>query len=178
MPPQIVTVAEVTESQFTQLFDQFEGNLEDVIQAAEEYVIAYLRWNPLSSTRIEIVPITGNTIFFKDYPVTELTSFEVSYGFNGPWTTVATDTYYTNLETGYIKPYSFGTSRYARITYERGYASVPSAIKQAIIMKTALLVSPDYEIFGSGDSKEPGLGHYEKTLMDLLAPFRRRAIGS
>lgn len=176
--PQIVTVAEVTETQFSQLFDQFEGDLEDVIEAAEDYVMNQIRYNPVSSTKVQIKPVSGDTIFFDHFPVNELTSIEVSFYYQGPWTAITLDNFYRNLEAGYIKTYNLGTANYVRLTYKAGYTEIPAAIKQAVIIKTALLAAPDYEIYGSGDSKEPGLGHYERMIKDLIAPYKRRAIGT
>lgn len=177
--PQIVTLAEVTESQFTQLFDQFEGNLEHVIEAAEEWVIGYLRWNPVhNSTQTEIQPLVSSTIFFKDYPINSLTTLEISWNYSGPWTVIPTTNFFTDINAGYINTYNLGTGKYVRLTYDKGYVEIPQAIKQAVIIKTALLAAPDYEIFGSGDSKEPGLGHYEITIRGLLSSYVRKAIGS
>lgn len=178
MPPQIVSLAEVTESQFTQLFDQFEGNLENVIEAAEDWVMKYLRWNPISSSEVEIQRLTGDRVFFKAYPVTELTSLEVAWNYSGPWTTIPTTDFFPDFDAGYIDTYNLGSGRFVRLTYTRGLVNMPNAIKQAIIIKTALLASPDYEIFGSGDSKAPGLGHYDATVLQLIDPYKRRAVGT
>lgn len=175
--PDIVTVAEVSETQFAQLFDQFEGNLETTIEAAEDYVRGQLRYDPLLGTYTEVIPITGDTIRLKNYPINSVTLFEVAYYPDGPWSTVATTGFYINYSIGTIKPRFWGTALYARVTYTSGDVEVPAAIRQAIIIKTAMIAAPDYEIFGSGDSREPGLGHYEDLIQSLLHPFKRRAIG-
>lgn len=179
MAPRIVTVAEVSETQFSQLFDQFEGNLEQTIEAAEDYVIGILRYDPVATTVVEVLPITlsADKIRLKNYPINAVTLFEVAYYPDGPWTPVATTGFYINYDTGYITPRFLGTAQYARITYSSGSVEVPAAIRQAVIIKTALLAAPDYEIFGSGDSREPGLGHYDRMIHELLWPYIKRAIG-
>src|SRR5688572_5909710 len=103
MAPRIVTVAEVSETQFTQLFDQFEGDLEDIIEAAEDVIIGYLGYDPVASEKTEIVRISNeNTIRLKNYPINSVSSVEVSLYPDGPWRAVATTGFYMNLDAGYI----------------------------------------------------------------------------
>lgn len=175
--PSLVTAQEFSDSAYGSLEDQVDTPIPQLLDAAEAHIQGRLRRKILIDTYTESMYATSNTIFVTNRPLIAVTSLTRSiYPMGGSPTTVPLDRLYLRSEAGYFDP-SYPVSGYfVTVTYTAGYATAPADIKQAIIIQAAIIASPDYELLGVGDGKEPGIGHLQKLVDRLIEPYQLRGI--
>ena len=75
-----------------------------------------------------------------------------------------------SLYSGYWYPDLFYT-----ITYQTGYADIPSNVQRAVALKIAMLVQPQYQ--GPQEREVFMVTNLEQMIVDLLEPYRRERLG-
>lgn len=177
MAPRLITEGEFRSSRYGQLADQIEGRLSVLIEQAENYIETQID-RVLSKQRYVETPKSGPRELFLDHdPVISVERVEV-LNRDGTAVEVAPDQYSVDTRTAVIE--LFGqpnaiTNRY-RVTYDAGYETVPPIIKAAAILQTAYFAYQDFEIYGSGDGKEPGIRYIQQEVNKYLEPFKRKKL--
>lgn len=70
---------------------------------------------------------------------------------------------------------AFYHGRVYQVTYETGYATIPSNVQRATALKIAVLVQPQYQ--GPQEREVFMVTNLEALIVDLLEPFRRERLG-
>ena len=175
--PTLVTAQEFSDSAYGSIEDQVDTPISELLDAAEAHIQARLRRKILSTSYTEVVYADTNTIFLSQRPINSITSITKSLYPQGPtWSTVPTDRLFIRKEAGYFDPWYPVEGYFVTVVYTAGFTIVPDDIKQAVILQAALIGSPDYELLGVGDSREPGTGHLQEMVDRLIKPYELRGI--
>lgn len=184
--PQLLTVQDFAESRYESLGDQ-ATDLSSLIRRAEDIIGDKIGMPLAKATYTDegVVKSGVNQIFVSRRPVVVVTSLDRRLYERGDWSAIPSDSYSVNSVQGiltlvsdvsiygYVEtPYQ---GYYYRVIYEAGYTplTLPEALKEAVLLQTVLLLFRDYEIFGAGDSKEPGINHIRKEIEEYIAPHKR-----
>jgi len=161
--------------------------LDTLITEASDWVEGYCdrKFTLQSVTEEKYGPSRPDRRFLADnYPVVSLTSaywtddggftgefnvadFRVMAGGIIEWKTIFGS---TGLHAG-----SFFPNILYRMTYQTGYATVPSNVQRATALKVALLVQPQYQ--GPQEREIFMVTNLEAMIVDLLEPYRRERLG-
>lgn len=180
MPPTLVTVRDFTNSRYAQLAESSDNlNMSDILTSAEAIIQSKLGRQVAVTTYTEVIRYAqSNTLFTKRRPITSVTSVRRRYPTPfGAWMTVDSSRIAFEPEPGYIEVlYDDVRGFDVEMTYSAGYAVVPPDIREAILIQAVLLATQDFEVYGTGDAKEPGYIRYMNRDIDgLLAPYRATA---
>lgn len=169
--PRLITVRDFTTSRFAQLADTSTANFTEILARAEAAVQRQLRRPILPTAYAEVHRPHGSTIYLRQRPVLSIESVGRSM-FAGsaisPFVNFAVD--YT---TGILTVAGAAGAYYYTVEYIAGFETVPEDIKEAILMQAALFAYQDLEIYGSGDSKPPGILYMKDDIKDLLEPYKQ-----
>lgn len=175
--PNLVTAQEFSDSAYGSLEDQIDTPIPQLLDAAEAHLEMKMRRKIKAATYVETLYADTNTIFLKQRPIISITSVERSIFPQGPiWYSLPLDRLFMNSEAGYFDPAYAVAGAYVRVTYTAGFTVIPPDIKQAVIIQTALIASPDYELLGVGDGEEPGIGHLQEMVDRLIEPYKLTGI--
>jgi hypothetical protein len=132
-----------------------------VLQTAEDFVASIFGGNLLSANYIEMFINTDITIYPTHYPITQVLSVI------GDGTDITSSCVYNKFSV-------FLPSKYTNLTiqYTAGFATVPSEIQTAILLKGEMLVKIQ------NDSKPDKVydERIEKMIKDLLFPYVRDVV--
>lgn len=166
--PRLVEVRDFTTSRFSQLADTSSANISDIIARAEKAVESKLKRPILPTTYTESHRPHGTKLYLRYRPVISVTSVTRSSGyFSSP-----VPTYTVDSNTGILHTPTPQDGYILTVVYTAGFEEVPEDIKEAILMQTALMAFTDLEIYGSGDSKEPGILYMRDDIDELLKPYK------
>jgi hypothetical protein len=169
--PRLVSVREFNTSRFSQLADTSTSNVSEVIARAEKKIESQLM-RPIYPTQItEIFKPTTSVVYLKHRPIVSIDSVGRGFSASGPFT--ATALYLINNDEGWIDFQASVVGYSVKIVYTAGYEETPEDLKEAILMQTALYIFQDLEIYGSGDSKEPGILYMNEDIRGILQPYQQ-----
>jgi hypothetical protein len=172
--PKLVTVRDFTTSRFSQLADTTDASLTDILARAEAIIQSQLRRPILPTEFTERYRPKYSTIYLRRRPIISVNSVMkgTSLRWSGINTSIPASLYYVEPDLGYIEFEASVSGYIVDVTYTAGFTTVPEDLKEAIIQQAALLTFQDLEIYGSGDSKEPGIMYMKKDIASLLEPYK------
>jgi hypothetical protein len=174
--PELVTVQEFTESQYAQLVESnADLQPDDVLVKAEAAVQSRMGRRVLLSPYTERFNATSQSVFLRRRPVVEVTSIKRRSNILFDWTVLNPARVEIESGPGYITSYDLIKGYQIEVSYTAGYATAPEDIKAAIIMQAVLFSYQDLEVYGSGDSRAPGIMYFHQDIDRLLAPYKINA---
>src|SRR5690606_11255868 len=174
--PKIVTVREFNTSRFAQLADTADINLTEALLRAEKSIESKLKRPIVPTTFVEFYRPTDPVIYLRKRPVISVENVRTGRSEIAPENNTHAlnmEHIYINQEQGYINT---GRSYYGyvvRVEYTAGFENIPEDLKEAVLLQAALNISPDMEIYGTGDSKAPVIRYMKDDIADLLAPYKQ-----
>lgn len=178
--PSLVSVRDFTTSRYTQVAENTEGLLPDILARAEEAIQSRLGRRLGVSAYIETFRANSNTLFVLNRPIQSVTQIRRRPSVLHGWELV--NLTYTRFESaaGYIEcfpAYSSVVAGYdVEVSYTAGYPILPEELREAILMQAVMFSTQDLEVYGSGDSRAPGYVKYFYEDIDrLLKPHRATA---
>lgn len=178
--PTLVTVRDFTTSRYTQVADNTEGQLPDILARAEQAIQARLGRKLGVESYVERFRPNSNTLFLLNRPI--VTVDQVRRRGNALMGWITLDTSYMEIykDAGYIDCFPIYTSSVAgfdvEVTYTAGYTVLPEDLREAILMQAVMFSTQDLEVYGSGDSRAPGYVKYFYEDIDrLLKPYKMTA---
>lgn len=171
--PELVTARELTSSIYGQLFEDLDTSLNDIIVQAEDAIQRKLGRRLKNQSYTEFYRyLRTQTIFVRNRPITSVTSVERRLFPTSAWETLDLSDMILAADAGYMIPYYQVKGYDVEVTYTAGYVEIPGSLKQAIMLQATMFSSPDLEIYGVGDSREPGIDHINRQIDELLEPFK------
>lgn len=170
----LITEQEFRTSRYAQVADQIEGRISDVIAQAENHIERTLDRSLKVQSYTELFAAPGQTLFLRERPVVSLTTVRRRSSYTASWETLSLATVRLNDRAGYVSALKDGLFRQHEIevTYTAGFTSIPEDIKGAVILQTVILAFQDLEVYGAGDSKNPGILYLQGQVNGLLRPYR------
>ena len=181
--PRLLTVQDFAESRYESLGDQ-ATDLGSLIRRAEDIIGDKIGMQLALDTYTEegIIPMNRNVIFLGYRPVVQVLTLDRRLYERGDWSAIPSDSYTINPVQGILSTVSDVSLHgyYYRISYEAGYTTVtlPEALREAVLLQTVVLLFRDYEVFGAGDSKEPGIQHLRREIEEYIGPHKRSRLVS
>jgi hypothetical protein len=171
--PQLVTVRDFSTSPYSQLADNLDTPLTEILARAESAIQTRLRRKLGVTAYTERFRATSSTIFTKHRPIVSVTLLRVRWGKSFPWETLDTSDLLIESEPGYIESDVALRGREIELTYTAGYAELPEVLRQAILMQAVMFAYQDLEVYGSGDGRTPGILYMNDHIDSLIAPFKQ-----
>ncbi len=175
--PEIVTVRDYTTSRYSQMAENTEGQLPDILARAEAAVQQRIGRQLAVKTYVERFKARSNTLFVLNRPIIAITQMRRRINALYSWETM--DLSYVTIYdagAGYIECLDVWSSMVAgydvEITYTAGYTVIPEDIKEAIIMQAVMFSYQDLEIYGSGDSRVPGVQYFYDDIDRIIARYK------
>ena len=173
--PSIITEREFRDSPFGQQVDSSEARILDVLVAAEGIIKRRVNSPLIAADYVETWPnVSSPKIFPKFRPVSQVYSIRYTRPY-AAWANLL-PTYYTNttnyidIEPEYRSVIGYDIEIYYRAGYEK--ENFPADLKYAIHAQAALLLANDFELFGTGDSKNPGLTYLQQRIDEIVRLHR------
>ena len=173
--PSIVTEREFRDSPFGQQIESTEARVLDVLVAAESMIRKRINSSLVAADYLEVFPsVPSGRIFLTRRPVQRIYSIRYSRPYTA-WADLS-PLYYTLtssqllINPDYRSVVGYDIEVYYRAGFEKD--EFPADLKYAIFAQAALLIAPDFELFGSGDSKAPGFSYLEKRIEEIVSLYR------
>lgn len=178
--PLVVTSRDYSTSRYEALIDSSSVNLNTILRRAEQ-IIGGKIGTPLELlTYTETAVATGNRLFLLRRPVVSVLSVSRRNYDGVSWTALAAELYTLNETAGVItvRNDTLMKGYETQVVYTAGYTplTLPEPLKEAVLLQAARLMYQDFEIYGAGDSKEPGLQHFREEIEEYIAPFKRSTL--
>lgn len=174
--PQLVTLDELTQSQYAQLIESnADLDPEDVLVKAEAAIQRRIGRSIAATSYTERFRASGQTVWVRNRPIITVTALKRRIRLNDSWSVLDPTLLEVESGPGYVTAYEAIRGYQIEITYTAGYTVIPEDIKEAVIMQTVLFSYQDLEVYGSGDSKAPGITYFNQDIDRLLAPYRASA---
>lgn len=176
--PTLVTVRDFTNSRYAQLAENADSlDIADVLASAEVRIQSRLGRQIGLATYTEVIRnCPTQTIHVLRRPITSITSIRRRTSILGAWNTMDLSRVMFEPGPGYIEMYDDIRGFDVEVTYQAGYATLPSDLKEAILLQAVLLATQDFEVYGTGDSEPPGYIEYMNMDIDkMLFPYRATA---
>lgn len=165
----LITEGEFRSSRYGSLADQIEGRLSTLIEQAESYIETRVDRTLSEKIYREIPDVGGSTLFMRHAPIISVEEIKVGDKVISP------DDFVIVEGEGTIELFEKPTTRVV-VRYTAGYDPIPPIIKAATILQTAYFAYQDFEIYGSGDGKPPGIMYIQQQVDDMIAPFKRKTL--
>lgn len=172
----LLSEGEFRSGQYADLAENISGNLSDVIAKAEAHIVKYLDRQIAKATYVETYVQRQAYIFTRQYPIVAVTQVRRRGDPRDTWTVLdAADFWVVNDELPIVQYFGPSTLYGAQveITYDAGYDPVPADIKHAAMLQTVLYLYQDYEVYGVGDGKAPGIRYMQDDIHGLIDPHKR-----
>jgi hypothetical protein len=167
----MLSVRDFNTSRFSQLGDTSSGSISDILARAEAAVESQLKRPILPTVFSESYVSRGRTLYLRHRPILSLAFVGRRFLYGA--LPMAITGYVLNRETGIIVFDADFSGYTITIDYTAGFTEVPEDLKEAILMQAALFAYQDLEIYGSGDSKEPGIMYIKRDIKSLLEPYKQ-----
>lgn len=167
--PRLVEVRDFNTSRFSQLADTSSANIADILARAEKAIESKLHRPLVATMYTESHRPHGNKLYLRYRPIILVDSVTRSSGFLSS----VVDNYTVDPNTGILYTPIPQDGYILTVVYKAGFEEVPEDIKEAILMQAALMAFTDLEIYGSGDSKEPGILYMRDDIDALLKPYKQ-----
>ena len=170
----IITEQEFRSSQYGDMADNVV-RLGLVIDAVEEEIAGTVDRRLPKAEYTEIFLSPSSYLFVQQYPVRTVTSLRKRRRPNAEWEDLDLSYLrYSNTELPLIEYIGSDLTGWEiEVVYEAGYDPIPADLKLAAIKMTAVRLYVDIEMFGVGDSKEPGIDHEYRAAQRMLKRYKR-----
>lgn len=170
--PRLITEQEFRTSRYAQVADQIEGRITDVIVQAETHVEKTLDRKLTVETYTEYFKPVKNTVFLRERPVQSVISVKRRRNYLDAWEPMPLSAFQLQAAPGYLMCYADYVKEWeVEVVYTAGYTTIPQDIRGAIILQTVILAYQDLEVYGAGDSKNPGILYLQGQVNGLLRPY-------
>jgi hypothetical protein len=178
MATRLITEGEFRSSRYGQLADQIEGRLSDLIESAESYIESAVDRKLSRDTYTEFAEVGQSSLFLRQSPIIAVTAVEMkNSGRETGWDLIDAERYQVLDSLGIVEFRERLNPRGTyRVKYDAGYEPIPPIIKTATILQTAYFAYQDFEIYGSGDGKPPGITYIQKEVDRYIAAFVRKKL--
>jgi hypothetical protein len=174
--PELVTVRDFTTSPYSQLADNLDTPLTDILSRAESYIQQMVGMSLGVKTYTERWKANSSVLFVKHRPIVAVTSLKIRDNRLYAWETLNLSNLYIEPEPGYIEYYDgIRTGAEVEVEYTAGYSTLPEVLRQAILMQAVVFAYQDLEVYGSGDGRDPGIRYINEDIQNMLRPFKRNA---
>ena len=171
--PELVTVQEFSESQYSQMIESNADLLpEDVLVKAEAAIQNRIGRRIKAASYTERFRARGQIIWLRQRPIVAVTAFKRRGTILSDWTVIDPSRIEVESEAGYITPIDAIRNYQVEVTYTAGFTVIPEDIKEAVIMQAVLFSYQDLEVYGSGDGRSPGIRYFNEDIDRYLAPYR------
>lgn len=173
--PSFVSEREFRDSPFGQQIESTEARVLDVLVAAESMIAKRINSPLIAADYVNVFPsVTSGNIFLPRRPVTKIYSVRYTRP-HSAWANLDVS-YYTSLDTHLQinSEYRSVAGYDVEVHYRAGYEKeeFPADLKYAVFAQAALLIAPDFELFGSGDGKNPGFSYLQKRIDEIVSLHR------
>lgn len=173
----LITEQDFRTSRYSQVADQIEGRITDVIAQAETHIERKLDRTLSLATYTELHRPIGSTLFLRNRPVQTVTTVKRRLAHTVAWETLTAANFEKHSAAGYLLALENNIKNYeVEVTYTAGYTSIPEDIKAAVILQTVVLAYQDLEVYGSGDAKNPGILYLQDQVHALLKPYMTKRV--
>ena len=175
----LITNREFRPSRYGQLADNLEGDLDEIIAQAEDHIENYLDRRFAVTAYTEIHRPSGSRLFLRNRPITALTTVKRRMSHNESWTTLVNSDFEIepNDAAGVLLSLEDEIAGFeVEVAYSAGYTTIPWDIKGAVLLQTAIFAYTDLEMYGQGDSKEPGLGYVQEDVYKKINGYRKKQV--
>ena len=175
--PELVSVRDYTTSRYAQMAENTEGQLPDILARAEAAIQSRLGRQLGVKTYVERFRPTTNTLFVLNRPIISVTQIRRRPNALYAWEIMdLTHVSVNDPNAGYIEcfpSYSSYVSGYdVEVTYTAGYTTLPEDLKESIIMQAVMFSYQDLEIYGSGDSRSPGVQYFYDDIDRIISRYK------
>lgn len=172
--PQIITIRDFTTSRYAQLVENIETPLNDILARAEAAIQSRIGMNLVPTTYTETWRTTSQTLFVRRRPIVSVTSVKRRDNILFGWTTLDLARTRIEPETGYIEVLYDQVKGYeVEVVYQAGMSAIPEDLREAILMQAVLFSFQDLEVYGTGDSRSPGIGYMDHDIERILNAYKR-----
>lgn len=173
--PSIVTEREFRDSPFGEQVESSTARIADVLVAAEGMIKAETNSHLIAGDYNEVIINPNGRLFLTLRPVSQV--YYIRHRGEYSSYTVVNPIYYQLQSGSYVDfdpEYGYYRGGYAEVVYRAGYEkdNFPADLKYAIFAQAALLLTPDFELYGTGDSKSPGFGYLEDRIEKIVKNYR------
>lgn len=175
--PTLVTVRDFTTSRYGQIAENTEGSLPDILARAEAAIQSRVGRQLGVQSYVERFKANSNILFLKNRPVVEVTQLQRRPNALYAWTLI--DLTYVMVNdgpAGYVECFpTFGANVAGydvEVTYTAGYATLPEDLREAILMQAVMFSYQDLEIYGSGDSRSPGVQYFYEDIDRIIYRYK------
>lgn len=175
----LITNREFRTSRYGQLADNLEGDLDEIIAQAEDRIENYLDRRFAVTAFIERLRPRGMSLFLHHRPITALTTVKRRTSHNESWTTLVNSDFEVepNGAAGVVLSLEDEVAGFeVEVAYSAGYTTIPWDIKSAVLLQTAIFCYTDLEMYGQGDSKQPGLGYVQEDVYKMLDGYKKKQV--
>lgn len=174
--PVLVTVRDLTTSRYAQLVENVETPLRDILARAEAAIQSRIGFSVLPTEYTESWRASGQRLFVRRRPIVSISSLQRRPNILYTWETVDPLRYTFEPDPGYIEVFTAVSGYEVRITYTAGIGTLPEDLREAILLQAVLFAAQDFELYGSGDSREPGyVAYFARDIDKILAPYKQTA---
>lgn len=166
--PQLVTIRDFNTSRYAQLVEDIETPLGDILARAEAAVQSRIGFSILPTEYTEQWKATAQTLFVRRRPIISILSVERRASPLFSWTTIDPAYYTFESEPGYIEIATSIIGYEVLVNYTAGITTLPEDVREAILMQAVLFAVQDFEVYGSGDSREPGYVRYMREEIEMI----------
>lgn len=163
--PTLVTIRDFNTSRYAQLVEDLETPLGDILARAEAAVQSRIGFSLLPTSYTETWIADGQTLFVRRRPIVTVTSIKRRANVLFSWETIDSSYYRIESAPGYITVAKEVRGYEIEVVYTAGITTLPEDVREAILMQAVLFSAQDFEVYGSGDSRQPG---YVKYMQDQI----------
>jgi hypothetical protein len=167
--PTLVSIRDFNTSRYAQLADTTTANMNNILASAESAIESMVK-RPLRPTVFSesFTSVKDNTIYLKRRPIISVSLVQRGLSLiTTPVTIYSMDVNQGILTSPYFRGYN------VTVDYTAGFTVLPDDLKEAILMQAALFTYQDLEMYGSGDSKPPGILYIKEDIKQLIAPYKQ-----
>lgn len=174
--PQVVTLRDFTTSRYSQLVENIDTPLNDILARAEAAIQSRIGMSLVPTTYTETWRTSSQTLFVLRRPIVSVTSVKRRANLLFGWETLNLARTRFEPDAGYIEVLYDTVKNYeVEVVYQAGMASIPEDIREAILMQAVLFSFQDLEVYGTGDARSPGIMYMDADIDRILRPYKRTA---
>lgn len=166
--PQLVTIRDFNTSRYAQLVEDIETPLGDILSRAEAAVQSRIGFSLVPTEYTETWVARAQTLFVRHRPITSITSVRRRGNPLFAWELIDVGYYRFESEPGYIEVTKDVIGFEVEVVYEAGIVTLPEDVREAILMQAVLFAVQDFEVYGSGDSRQPGYVKYIREEVEMI----------
>lgn len=156
--PQIVTVRDFTTYRYSELSDTLDTPINDILARAEDIIQNFVAMRIVPTNYVERFKTPSQTIFVTNRPIISVTAIKRKPRLTSSWETLDLSQIEVYSEQGVIETEQIVRDFYLEVSYRAGMDTISEDLKEAILLQATILSFKDLEVYGTGDSRPPGIG--------------------